>query len=219
MATTQQVCGVVDALADFQQKVIEAINGKFAALYRLAELLEQLGDLTGFVPDISQLIPISSIDTAIYENLRNSCPFLNLPPSSGDPEQALGQLRAQVNTAYGRLLGQLNLNPLSRMSKLQQKIDDYQTRFNVGALKGTDFMSCLQAACQAAIAVEGTVSNLSNTSPSKVVSEAKTFLKNTVDNQGKILNQAQQAKVDNWQSTRDGVKDLMDVPVIDLPKL
>lgn len=219
MATTQQVCGVVDALADFQQKVIEAVNAKFAALRRLSELLEQLADVTGFVPDISKLVPISSIDLSVYETLRNSCKFLNLPPAEGDPEQVLGQLRAQVNAAYGRLLGQLNLNPLSRMSKLQQKVDDYQQRFNVGALAGTDFMSCLQAACQAVVAVEGTVSNLSNTSPSKVTEQAKTFLKNTVTDQGKVLSAAAQVKVENWQSTRDGVAELMDVPNVSLPTL
>ena len=219
MSTLTNVCGVVDALADFQQKVIEAINGKFAALRRLAQLLEQLADLTGFIPDISRLIPVSQIDLSLYENLRNSCKFLNLPPASGDPEQVLGEIRAQVNAAYGRLLSQLDLNPLSRMDKLQQKIDDYQQRFNAEALKGVDFMSCLQAACQAAIAAEGFVSNLSNTTPEKVLTEAKTYIKNVVTDQGKVLSSAAKAKVDNWQSTRKGVKDLMDVPSIQLPSL
>lgn len=217
MAATSQVCGVVDALSDFQQKVIESVNGKFAALRRLSELLEQLSDLTGFIPDISKLIPISAIDLSIYENLRAECKFLNLPPAQGDPEQVLGQLRAQVNTAYGRLLGQLNLHPLGRMSKLQQKIDDYQQRFNLGALAGTDFMQCLQAACQAVVAVEGSVSNLSNTSSSKVVQAAKDYLKNTVTDQGKVLSSKAQEKVDNWQSVKSGVQDLMDVEVVNLP--
>jgi len=214
-----QACGVIDALADFQQRIIDAINNKFAALRRLAELLEKLADLTGFIPDISKLIPISSIDLSIYETLRAQCPFLKLPPASGDPEQVLGMLRAEVNTAYGRLLGQLNLHPLSRLSKLQAKIDDYQQRFNVAALGGTDFMACLQAACQAAVAVEGTVSNLSNTSASKVAESAKTFIKNTVTDQGKVLSGAAQGKVDDWDSTRAGLKKLMDVETIDLPTL
>jgi len=124
-----------------------------------------------------------------------------------------------VNAAYGRLLGQLNLHPLSRLSKLQEKIDDYQQRFNLGALAGVDFMQCLQAACQAAVAIEGSVSNLSNTSTSKVVQSAKDYLKNTVTDQGKILTAKSQEKVDNWQSVKTGVKDLMDVEAIDLPKL
>jgi len=81
MAATSQVCGVIDALSDFQQKVIEAINGKFAALRRLSELLEQLSDLTGFIPDITKLIPLSAIDLTLYETLRAECPFLHLPPA------------------------------------------------------------------------------------------------------------------------------------------
>lgn len=213
------VCGVIDALSDFQQKVIDMINGKFAALRRLADLLERLGDLTGFLPDISKLIPISAIDLSIYENLRTECPFLNLPPAQGDPEQVLGQLRAQLNTAYGRLLGQLNLNPYGRLSKLQQKIDDFQQQFNLAALNGVDFMQCLQAACQAAVAVEGTVSNLSNTSAADVRKSAETYLKNMVTDQGKILSSAAQGKVNDWQATRDGVQELIDVPAVELPNL
>lgn len=214
-----QVCGVIDALANFQQSIIDAINGKFAALRRLAELLERLGDLSAFIPDISQLVPISSIDISIYENLRSSCPFLNLPPASGDPGQVLGNLRSQVDAAYGRLLSNLDVNPLSRMSKLQQRFDDYQAKFNLGALKGTDFMSCLQAACQAAVQVEGVVSNLSNTSPTKVLNSAKTYLNNMVNQQGQILNDGAKQKVSEWQSTRSAVQELRDVPAIDLPNL
>lgn len=219
MAGLSQVCGVIDILSDFQQKVIDAINGKFAALRRLAELLEKLGDLTGFIPDISKLIPISSIDVSVYETLRAECPFLSLPPASGDPEQVLGGLRAQVNTAYGRLLGELNAHPLSRLDKLQGKLNDYQQRFNVAALGGTDFMQCLQAACQAAVAVQGTVSNLSNTSAEKVAKSAQTYLNNMVNEQGKILSAASQAKVDDFNDVKDGLKDLMDVPAVDLPNL
>ena len=219
MSGITQVCGVIDALSTFQQRIIDAINAKFAALRRLSDLLQQLSDLTGFLPDISQLIPISSIDLSLYETLRNSCPFLKLPPASGDPNQVLGKLKAELYAAYGSLLAQLDLHPLSRLSKLQAKIDDYQQQFNLSALGGTDFMRCLQAACQAAVAVEGTVSNLSHTSASHIVSSAKTYLKNTVTNEGKLLNSAAQAKVNDWQATKDGLKGLMDVQVVDLPQL
>lgn len=218
-AGLSQVCGVIDILSDFQQKVIDAINGKFASLRRLAELLEKLGDLTGFIPDISKLIPVSAIDLSVYETLRAECSFLNLPPASGDPEQVLGELRAQVNTAYGRLLGELNAHPLSRLDKLQGKLDSYQQRFNMAALGGTDFMQCLQAACQAAVAVKGAVSNLSNTSAAKVAKAAETYLKNMVTDQGKVLSAASQAKVDDFSSVVGGVKDLMDVSASNLPKL
>lgn len=221
MATTpsvvKPVCGVIDALSDFQQKIIDAINGKFAALRRLANLLEQLADITSFIPDISRLLPISQIDLSLYENLRAECPFLNLPPGQGDPEAVIGQLRAQVNAAYGRLLGQLYKHPLARMDKLQAKIDDFQQQLNLGALNGVDFMQCLQAACQAAVAVEGSVSNLSNTSSSKVYESAKTYLKNIVTDEGKILTKSAQAKVDDWKSTVDALKELSRVESVDVP--
>lgn len=216
MAEISQVCGVIDALSDFQQKVIDAINGKFAALRRLSELLERLSDLTGFIPDITRLIPISQIDLSVYETLRAECPFLNLPPASGDPEQVLGQLRAELNTAYGRLLGELNTHPLARLGKLQGKLNDYQSRFNLGALGGTDFMQCLQAACQAALSVQGAVSNLSNVTSSQVQQSAETYIKNMVTDQGQILSSASQAKVDDFNAVRSGLKDLMDIPVIEL---
>jgi len=215
MADIAQVCGVIDALSNLQQQIINAINSKFAALRRLAELLEQLSDLTGFIPDISKLIPISQIDFLAYEQLRAACPFLNLPSA----DTGLNELRAQVNAAYGKLLSQLNLHPLGRLSKLQEKLDSYQHRFNVAALGGTDFMQCLQAACQAAVKVDGTVSNLSNTSAEKVAKSAQTYLKNMVTDQGRILSGAAQAKVDDFNGVKSGVKSLMDVPAVDLPKL
>lgn len=219
MAALSPVCGTIDALAFFQQKIIDAINGKFAALHRLAELLEQLGDATGFLPDISKLIPVSAINIALYENLRSSCKFLNLPPSQGSPAEVIGKLQAQVNAAYAALLAQLNLHPFSRLDKLQSKLDDYQQKFNIASLTGVDFMSCLRAACQAALAVESTVSSLSNTSSSHVIQSAQTFLKNTVTNENKILSSQAQAKVNTISSIKSQVNDLRNVPAIQLPVL
>lgn len=219
MAIASPVCGVIDALSNLQQQIIDAINGKFAALRRLAQLLEKLGDLTGFIPDISKLIPISALNISLYENLRNECKFLNLPPSSGDPGAVLGNMQAQLHAAYGRLLGQLNLNPLSRMSQLQDKLDQYQQQFNMGALGGVDFMQCLQAACQAAVAAEGTVSSLSNTSAAKIRESAETYLKNIVEDQGKLWGAETQAKIDTLNSAKAGISKLMDVPVVNLPNL
>jgi hypothetical protein len=219
MAGIGQVCGVIDALSDFQQKIIDAINSKFAALRRLAEMLERLGDLTGFLPDLSKLVPISSLSLSIYENLRSSCPMLGLPPGQGSPAQVLGNLQAQVDAAYGSLLAQLDLNPLSRLSKLQTKLDGYQQQFNLSVLGGGDFMRCLQAACQATVAVAGTVSNLSKTTPAQVTKSATTYLDNMVTKQGKILTAAQEAKVSDWSATRDALNKLRDVPAIDLPVL
>jgi hypothetical protein len=56
-----QPCAVLDALAQFQFDVMKRLNRKFASLQRIAALLEQAGDLTVLVPNLGELIPISSI--------------------------------------------------------------------------------------------------------------------------------------------------------------
>jgi hypothetical protein len=218
MALVAPVCGFVDALSFLQQRIIEAINGKFLALRRLADLLMQLS-APGFIPNISALIPISSIDISLYENLRSSCPFLKLPPASADPGVVVGQLQAQVNMAYGQLIGMLMLNPLGRLSKLQAKMDDYMAQFNLAALQGTDFMRCLQAACAAASAVEDRVSSLASTSPKKVAAQAQAYLTNIVNGQAKVLSAEAQGRVDTYKSTVSSIKKLQDVPSVQLPKL
>ena len=58
---TGQPCQVIDALAQFQYEVVRRLNRKFNALRRIAELLEAVGDLSVIVPNIGDLIPISSI--------------------------------------------------------------------------------------------------------------------------------------------------------------
>jgi hypothetical protein len=205
MALDSAACGIVDALADFQVKIMEAINGRFAALRRLANLLEAAGDLTGFIPDISKLIPIASIDARLYDELRVNCPFLNLPPIETSADQFLGELRAQVNAAYGRLLGQINLHPFSIMGRLQDKLDEYQRRINSEALKGSDFLRCLQSVC----AAEAAVSSLINRPAASIINTAETYYQNFVVGQGQLLNAAAQGKVNDVKNVAQGVKDLI----------
>jgi hypothetical protein len=205
MAALNQVCGVVDALSAFQVQVMNSLNGRFLALRRLAELLESAFDMTGFIPDITRLIPLASIDLSLYENLRVECAFLNLPPASESAEQYIGELRAQLNAAYAQILRQLNMSPLSTLSTLQSKLDDYQNQMNLAALKGTDFMACLQAACSAATAV-------SNFSADQVKDIANNYYSNFVVGQGKLLSSAAQAKVDNLNSVKSQVQELISGP-------
>jgi hypothetical protein len=209
MALDQQACGIVDALSDFQVKIMEAINGRFAALRRLANLLEAAGDLTGFIPDISLLIPISHIDARLYDDLRTNCPFLNLPPITQSADQFLGELRAQVNAAYGRLLGQVKLHPFAIMGRLQQKLNDFQTRINAGALLGSDFLRCLQSVCAAGQAVEGTGGGRFNRSPDNIIKTSTTFYANMVTQQGQLLSGAAQAKVVDVQKVQAGIQNLI----------
>lgn len=213
----QSTCGVIDALANFQIKVLQSINAKFLALRRIADLLEQLADISGFIPNIGVLIPISSIDLRLYEQLRDSCPFLNLPPPQGDPDVLLANLRAQVDAAYGRLTEELTRNPLNRLAKLQAKMDAFQQQFNIAALGGIDFMRCLQAACQAALGVTTAVSNLSNLNSNDVTNIAKQYANNFVKEGGRVLTNQQSSKAAALADTQLQLKTLRDTP--DLPTL
>lgn len=205
MAVDTAVCSVVDALADFQVKIMEAINGRFAALRRLANLLEAAGDLTGFIPDITRLVPLSKIDARLYVELQVNCPYLNLPPVDQNADQYLQELKAQLNAAYGRLLGQINLHPFSIMGKLQEKFDAFQTRINAEALKGSDFLRCLQSICAGEAAVKSIVGR-----PAKsIIETAEAYYKNQIVGQGQVLGAAAQAKANDIQNVGKGVKDLM----------
>lgn len=207
MAVDSTICGIIDALADFQVKIMEAINGRFAALRRLANLLEAAGDLTGFIPDITKLIPLSKIDARIYVEMQVNCPFLNLPPVDQNADQYLQELKAQVNAAYGRLLGQINLHPFSIMGKLQEKFDAFQTRINAEALKGSDFLRCLQSICQA----EAAVKSLINRPAKSIIATAEIYYKNQIVGQGQLLSGAAQAKANDIKNVGKGVTDLIDI--------
>jgi hypothetical protein len=73
---TGQPCQVLDALAQFQYDVVRRLNRKFNALRRIAELLEQVGDIGVLIPNIAELIPITSITLDTYQRLVENCPFL-----------------------------------------------------------------------------------------------------------------------------------------------
>jgi len=209
MAIDAQFCGVVDALSDFQVKAMEALNARFASLRRLADLLEKAGDLQGFIPDITKLIPLASINAELYLNLQVNCPFLNLPPLEG-PGAPLTNLRNQVTAAYAILLKNLNLHPFNKLSLLQKKLNDYQGKVNFAVLGTTDFLRCLQAVCAAESSVKGSISRLSNTSPQSVITTSQTYLKNFVVGQGQVLSDAAAAKANDLHQVKQGVQNLIE---------
>lgn len=208
MAIDAQFCGVVDALSDFQVKAMEALNARFTALRRLADLLEHAGDLQGFIPDISQLIPLVSINADLYLNLQVNCPFLNLPPLAASAAP-LTNLRNQVIAAYGILLKNLTLHPFSKLDLLQKKLADYQAKVNFAVLGTTDFLRCLQAVCSAESSVKGSISRLSNTPPSQVVSISEAYFKNFITGQGQILSDSAASKANDLRQAKQGVKNLL----------
>jgi hypothetical protein len=209
-----QVCDSVFLLTDLQVQLMDLLNKKFYALRRLAALLEQLADLSGFIPDITKLIPLSAIDIPLYESLRNACPFLNLPPAdSSTANEGIGKLQGMVAEAYAMILRLLNNNPLARMQELTAKMDEYQTKLNVASLAGSDFLACLMAACNTVEAGIDSFENLSKFSANDALNIAKNYKTNFVDEQGRVMNAAQQGKVDDFEQTRQGVRDLFDADV------
>jgi hypothetical protein len=209
------VCNTINALTDLQVQLMDLLNKKFYALRRLAQLLEQAADLTGFLPDITKLIPLSAIDLPLYESLRNACPFLNLPPASTSTvNESIGKLQRIVAQAYGQILALLNKNPLFRITDgLVAQMNAYQQKMNVAALSGSDFLACLQAACAVAEVAVDSFQNLSQYSVQDALAIAKNYSKNFVEGQGKFYSDAASAKLSDLDSAREGVKDLFDADV------
>jgi len=181
-------CVVVDTLAAFQLDTLRRINRKFAALRNLAQLLEQLGDLSALVPNIGQLIPVVNIDLALYEQLVASCPYLNLPPvTTGD----VNQLQSYVTSAYANFFNRLLRHPWNRMGQLQQELDSYQSQITGAFAQAGDFLRCLQTVCATGRAVAG---QLEAVRDADIAKEIKTFTENYVANSGRVLSAGAQEK-------------------------
>ncbi len=199
-------CDVMDILANDYFQIIKSVNRKFNALRRLAELIEQLGDLSGFIPDLSKLIPIKNIDLSTYANLKAACPQLDLP-DLGIPD--VTALQAEVNAAYGRLRDKLLKHPWMRLDALQEEMTNYQSQFNAFANKGTSFMQCLQAGCAAYQAGSQFFSGLGKLDIEK---ELTTLFKNTVNGQVKVLNTQMEVKKSQVNDARDQLTVLSQMP-------
>lgn len=195
-------CAVVDALAAFQLDVLKRINRKFAALRSLAQLLEQLGDLSALVPNIGKLIPVIQIDLALYENLVANCPYLNLPPATtGD----LNQLQAMVTGAYANFFNKLLRHPWNRMGQLQEQMDNFQSQINSAFTQAGDFFRCLQTVCATGRAVAGQLNALSNADIGK---EITTFANNFASNAGQVLTEPMKQKYNQITEAKDQLKAL-----------
>lgn len=199
-------CSITDALAEAQYEVLKRINNKFEALRRLAELLEQLGDLSILIPNISQLLPVLDIDFDAYTNLRANCRFLNLPPVD---ETNLEDLRNQVITAYSQLTAKALNHPWMRMGKLQDQLSRYQDQFNSAFADGSQYIQCLQAACQTAGALAESGQNfLDRVQNSDITGEVARFGRNYVDQAGQVLTNAGKAKYEQAIRVVDRMKEL-----------
>jgi multidrug efflux pump subunit AcrA (membrane-fusion protein) len=198
-----QPCAVLDALAQFQYDVMKRLNRKFASLQRLAALLEQVGDLTVLVPNINELIPISSITLDTYARLVQNCPFLGLPETPTD--ESLNQLRAKVTEAYAALVRKLLNHPFLRMNKLQEALAKFQSDINAGAAVVSDYLKCLQTICDTIGAIGTAFSNISQADIGK---EIASYTQNFVAKSGQVLTAGQKVKVAQVHSTITEIKAL-----------
>lgn len=194
-------CAVTNAVANDYANSVTSVNRKFNALQRLAELLEQLGDVQSILEGINPtaLVPLYLINFDTYTNLVTACPFLNLPKTPSNESTAA--LQEQVTTAYANMIKRLNLHPFVRMGKLQSQMDKAATKANKSLNAGTQFMQCLQQACATTAAIESFVNNFQE--------EANQFAKNYVAANGQVLTQEQQQKVSVVRGMIDNLNELM----------
>lgn len=196
MATlTGDPCAALAALAQFQLDVLRKLNRKFDQLQRLAELLEQLGDVTTLIPNISALIPVSQINVATYIQLQQSCPFLGLPPVS---EGSLDELKNRVVAAYESMIGKLLNHPFSRLDKVQGYLKNFQTDINAGGAVIGDYLTCLLAICNT-VGQAGTL--FDKITSSDINKEVSSYAKNFVQNGGEVLSAGAKLKAAQVNTT------------------
>lgn len=207
---TGQPCQVLDALAQFQYDVVRRLNRKFNALRRIAELLEQVGDVGVLLPNIGFLIPIHSITLETYERLVVNCPFLGLPDVS---EANLAELRMKVQEAYGNLVRKLLNHPHLRMTKLQNTLTKFQNDLNAGAAVVSDFILCLQTICDTIGAVGTAFQGITTADIQKEIGE---YTKNFVQNAGDVMTEGMKVKAKQVETTIEEIRDLSTETVADV---
>jgi hypothetical protein len=193
-------CALTDLLSSDYAKAIRMINRKFAALRRLGEILEQLGDLSFLVPDISKLIPVYMIDLSAYASLVAACPFLKLPKEPGF--QDIQRLQALVANAYARITNQLMKHPWFRMGKLQDQMDKLQGQLNGVLSEGQQYVQCLQQACNS---VSSVVTDITATNWGK---EFDQFARDYTANNGRVLTQGMDDKRSQVQGAVESLNEL-----------
>ncbi len=196
-------CLITNVLANDYLLAVTAVNRKFDALRRLSELLEQLGDIQGLIPNISALIPVFEIDLSTYAALVNACPFLNLPKVPSDAD--LKKLQQLVSDAYARLLAQLHLHPYIRMGALQGQLDKLHGRLNSILSQGADFLRCLQEACAAAEASATFVQGIGVSARAQI----EHYTNNFVANSGHVLSDHAQTKLNQVNESINQINVLM----------
>lgn len=206
--TGQEPCIVIDALAEFQLSVMERLNRKFFALRRLAQLLEQIGDVTELVPNIGALIPVEQISLETYQRLADNCPFLGLPPVS---DANLAALKARVIEAYANLVARLNNHPHVRMGKVQKFLDRFQGEINAAGAVAEDALLCLQTICDTAAEAGSAFNKVTQADISKQVS---LYTQNFVSNGGQVMTEGMRFKQEEVVTAIGHIKELSTSSVV-----
>jgi len=191
------ICSIADALAEAQYNILRKLNNKFAAMRRLMEVLEQLGDLSALIPNISALIPVIDIDISAYTQLAASCPFLNLPAAD---DTTIEGLRRKVIDAYNSLTADALNHQWLRMGKLQDELSRAQGKLNAAFAEGAQYIQCLQAACATVASAESFVKRVGET---KIKAELSRFGTNFVEQGGQVLTAGAKAKYQQAVRTVD----------------
>lgn len=205
------LCNLSNLLADYQYKLIVLLNSKFDSLRRLADLLENLGDLSSLLPPFSSLFPLSAIDLNTYEQLRQACPSLGLPPVEDEINEEIDKLRARVGEAYDRILRDLKSLPWFRMGKLQDEMDKFRSKVGGVIDVSGEFLECLQAACNAQETVQSAWGKVSQVSVDDIRSNVNNYNNNfTVLGVG-ILTHEQKAKARELERIGEELNNLIDI--------
>lgn len=112
-------CQLLSSLQFTQAKLLHELNAQLRSLQRIAQLLEQGGLASIALPNISALVPVSSLTPAVYNQLRVACPMLNLPAVG----VGLAGVQATLSKAYKSLLNHVHAHPWFRLGNLQAIID------------------------------------------------------------------------------------------------
>jgi hypothetical protein len=189
-------CEIIDAAISGMVSKMGTLNNKVNGLRRLAQLIEQASDPRTLIPDINALVPIDRIDVQSYENLRNSCPFLDLPSAA----EGLARLKSDLNQAYNALIAKLRLHPFLQLQRLVDQLDRLIAQSGVDYACVLQYLQCAQAACQAAGQISATLERNAT-----IVDE---YGKNILNTTSAVLSERAQAKVTEIKSVISQVENL-----------
>jgi hypothetical protein len=189
-------CEIIDSAISGMVSKMNTLNNKVAGLRRLAQIIEQASDPRSLIPDINRLVPIDQIDVQSYENLRVSCPFLNLPSAA----DGLALLKNDLNQAYNALISKLNLHPFLQLQRLVDQLDRLVAQSGIDYGCVLQYLQCAQAACRAAGTISQTLER-----DATIIDE---YGKNILNTTAAVLSERAQYKVSEIKAVISEVKNL-----------